>query len=134
MGKYLAYAKSRTEKYLPHSDRILHNLPPQFCCRPQPCRDPTGQEAIETYGKRISACGLHLPVLLSSCFHQPIAFQTVKIILQMQYLNTLDRGIYKARSKARMTRVIRTVNTVNAAFSKSVSCTSIGRNSVRQPI
>ena len=32
---------------------------------------------------------------------------------------TLERGMYRARSKARTTRVTSTTKTVNAAFSKS---------------
>mmetsp|Transcript_10728 Transcript_10728/g.31626 ORF Transcript_10728/g.31626 Transcript_10728/m.31626 type:complete len:236 (-) Transcript_10728:1009-1716(-) len=47
--------------------------------------------------------------------------------------STLLRGTYNDRSNAKITRVTKTVKTENAAFSKSVSCTSIGRNSVRQP-
>lgn len=38
------------------------------------------------------------------------------------------------RLKCRIARDSSTMNTENAAFSKSVSCTSIGRNSTRQPI
>ena len=47
---------------------------------------------------------------------------------------TLEIGIYKLRLKCKMARESRTMKTANAAFSKSVICTSIGRNSTRQPI
>jgi hypothetical protein len=42
-------------------------------------------------------------------------------------------GIVKSRSKERMTRVNRTMKTDMAAFSKSVNCTSQGRNSTLHP-
>lgn len=52
----------------------------------------------------------------------------------IRFSSTLDSGMMKFKPKVRMTRVINTRKTVYAAFSKSVSCTSIGRNSTRQPI
>ena len=42
--------------------------------------------------------------------------------------------MYRLRLKCRMARESRTMKTANAAFSKSVSCTSMGRNSTRQPM
>ena len=47
---------------------------------------------------------------------------------------TLEIGMYKLRLKCKMARDSRTMKTANAAFSKSVSCTSIGRNSTRHPM
>mmetsp|Transcript_26383 Transcript_26383/g.61579 ORF Transcript_26383/g.61579 Transcript_26383/m.61579 type:complete len:257 (-) Transcript_26383:909-1679(-) len=49
------------------------------------------------------------------------------------FSSTFESGMYRLRSKARMTRETSTTKTVKAAFSKSVSCTSIDRNSTRQP-
>mmetsp|Transcript_12071 Transcript_12071/g.34140 ORF Transcript_12071/g.34140 Transcript_12071/m.34140 type:complete len:252 (+) Transcript_12071:488-1243(+) len=50
------------------------------------------------------------------------------------FSSTLDRGTRMSRSKTSSARVTRTMKAVNAAFSKSVSWTSIERNSVRQPM
>mmetsp|Transcript_5028 Transcript_5028/g.14659 ORF Transcript_5028/g.14659 Transcript_5028/m.14659 type:complete len:248 (-) Transcript_5028:1851-2594(-) len=43
-------------------------------------------------------------------------------------------GMYRFRSNVRITLVSSTMNTVNAEFSKSVSCISMLRNSVLQPM
>lgn len=47
---------------------------------------------------------------------------------------TFDIGISRFNLYDSITRVKRTINTTKAAFSKSVSCTSIERNSTRHPI
>ena len=46
-------------------------------------------------------------------------------------LVTFDMGMYSSRLKKRMARLSRPANTVNAAFSNSVSITSIVRSSTR---
>jgi hypothetical protein len=48
--------------------------------------------------------------------------------------STRDNGRYMFRSKSSIARVARTMKTVKAEFSKSVSCSSMERNSVRQPM
>jgi hypothetical protein len=47
---------------------------------------------------------------------------------------TFEIGRYRLRPYCRIARESSTMKTANAAFSKSVGCTSIERNSTRQPI
>mmetsp|Transcript_93838 Transcript_93838/g.262573 ORF Transcript_93838/g.262573 Transcript_93838/m.262573 type:complete len:207 (+) Transcript_93838:215-835(+) len=61
-------------------------------------------------------------------------FTALILCARSMFSSTLDSGNKKSKSKIRSTRVRSTTNAVKAAFSKSVSCTSMDRNSVRQPM
>ena len=54
--------------------------------------------------------------------------------MKVAMLFTFEMGMTKLILKERITLVRSTTKTTNAAFSKSVSCASVGRNSTRHPI
>lgn len=56
------------------------------------------------------------------------------MVWMVRFLQTFVMGMKRLSLKDRMALVRSTTNTTNAAFSKSVSCISSGRNSTRQPM
>merc|ERR550514_708006 len=67
--------------------------------------------------------------------NQNFSFRHASIRCAMSmFWSSFEIGMYRFNSNAAITREMRTMKLTNAAFSKSVICTSIDRNSTRQPM